>query len=304
MRNATGASAASVRGTWRFDAARKGQGGSLTNLNQRIISAVVLAAIVLAATWYGGLAFRLVAAIIGAGMIYEWCLINTREISTGMKTVTYILAGVALLALLGGVDPRLTIALAAGGTVALFVAGAVAGGGGWWAAAGLAYALASAIALAGLRGDNSMGLVTILFLFAVVWGTDIFAYFVGRSLGGPKLAPKISPNKTISGAVGGMIGGVTAAMLVAYWFLAVAGLGLVLLAACLSAISQVGDLFESAIKRHGGVKDSSHLIPGHGGVLDRVDALVAAAVALYIAGLALAGFDAVSGELLSIVAAL
>lgn len=304
MRNATGASAASVRGTWRFDAARKGQGGSLTNLNQRIISAVILAAIVLAATWYGGLAFRLIAAIIGAGMIYEWCLINSREISTGMKIVTYVLAGVALLALLGGTDPRLTIALAAGGTVALFVAGAVAGGGGWWAAAGLAYALASAIALAGLRGDDFMGMVTILFLFAVVWGTDIFAYFTGRSLGGPKLAPKISPNKTISGAIGGMIGGVIAAMLVTYWFLAVAGLGLALLAAGLSAISQVGDLFESAIKRHGGVKDSSHLIPGHGGVLDRVDALVAAAVALYIAGLALAGFDAVSGDLLSIVAAL
>ncbi len=263
-----------------------------------------MAAIVLAATWYGGVAFRLVAAIIGAGMIYEWCRINRREIAPPMMWLSYLLAATVLISVLAGTGLRYSSMLAASGAAVLLVAGLVGFRGGWWAAAGFAYAMASAIALAGLRGDGTMGLATILFLFAVVWGTDILAYFCGRSLGGPKLAPRISPNKTISGAIGGTAGGVAAAMLVASWFVPAGGYGIVLLAIVLSAISQAGDLFESAIKRHGGVKDSSNLIPGHGGVLDRVDGLVAAAVALYIAGVGFAGFGEVSSKLLVIVAAI
>ena len=138
---------------------------------------------------------------------------------------------------------------------------------------------------------TSPGLLAILFLFAVVWATDIFAYFVGRSLGGPKLAPAISPGKTQSGAIGGTVGGVLAGIALA----AFAGLGnlplLALVALLLSIVSQVGDLFESWVKRRHGVKDSGNIIPGHGGVMDRVDGLVAAAFALYAIGSMLGSAD-------------
>ena len=118
----------------------------------------------------------------------------------------------------------------------------------------------------------------------VVWATDIFAYFVGRAVGGPKLAPSISPGKTQSGALGGAVGGVVAGLLLA----AAAGAGnlawLGLVAFVLSIVAQAGDLFESWVKRRHGRKDSGALIPGHGGVMDRVDGLVAAAFALYVIG--------------------
>ena len=165
------------------------------------------------------------------------------------------------------------------------------GGQGSWAPAGLAYAGLSGVSLAWLRDGDQAGLLAILFLFAVVWATDIAAYFVGRSLGGPKLAPSISPGKTQSGAIGGTIGGVAAGMALA----ASAGLGnlplLAVVAFLLSIVSQIGDLFESWVKRRHGVKDSGTLIPGHGGVMDRVDGLVAAAFALYAIGLMLGSAD-------------
>ena len=132
-----------------------------------------------------------------------------------------------------------------------------------------------------LRGGDQAGLIAILFLFAVVWATDILAYFVGRALGGPKLAPSISPGKTWSGAVGGALGGRCSPA----WRLrrrtGWGGRGPALVALLLAIVSQFGDLFESFVKRRSGVKDSSHIIPGHGGVMDRVDGLVAAAFTLY-----------------------
>ena len=165
------------------------------------------------------------------------------------------------------------------------------GGQGSWTPAGLAYAGLSGVSLAWLRDGDQAGLLAILFLFAVVWATDIAAYFVGRSLGGPKLAPSISPGKTQSGALGGTVGGVLAGMALA----AFAGLGnlplLAVVAFLLSIVSQIGDLFESWVKRRHGVKDSGTLIPGHGGVMDRVDGLVAAAFALYAIGLMLGSAD-------------
>jgi phosphatidate cytidylyltransferase len=177
---------------------------------------------------------------------------------------------------------------------AIVVAGAVFGplqGRGQWEAAGLAYAGLSGLTLALLRDGDRSGLVAILFLFAVVWATDILAYFVGRAVGGPKLAPSISPGKTRSGALGGAAGGVVAGVLLGVAIGAgnVAMLGVVALA--LSIVSQAGDLFESWVKRRHGCKDSSALIPGHGGVMDRVDGLVAAALALYLIGWLCASAD-------------
>src|SRR5262249_46317865 len=131
--------------------------------------------------------------------------------------------------------------------------------------------------------------LAIIFLFAVVWGTDIIAYFVGRAVGGPKLAPQISPKKTWSGALGGVAAAIAAAVAVVL----AGGLPnmavVALLAVGLSIIAQAGDLFESVLKRRFGAKDSSQLIPGHGGLMDRLDGFLTAVVAATLIGLAHGG---------------
>ena len=160
-----------------------------------------------------------------------------------------------------------------------------------WMIAGLLYAGVLALAPIILRRDPALGFVAILFLFAVVWGTDIAAYFAGRALGGPKLWAAVSPNKTWSGALGGALGGVVAALLV----VTVAGLViapmLVLVALVLSIASQAGDLLESALKRQFGAKDASDLIPGHGGLMDRLDGFLTAVLAAVMVGLLREGLD-------------
>ena len=120
----------------------------------------------------------------------------------------------------------------------------------------------------------------VLWLMLVTWATDIFAYFAGRSIGGPKLAPKISPNKTWAGLIGGMAGAAIVGALAANFF----GLGAPFfwLGAPMGLIAQLGDLYESAVKRRYGVKDSGTILPGHGGVLDRLDGLLPVAVATLI----------------------
>jgi phosphatidate cytidylyltransferase len=159
---------------------------------------------------------------------------------------------------------------------------AILGHGSWWLPGGIVYAGLSGISLAAIRGDNQAGFVATLFIFAVVWGTDILAYFVGRAIGGPKLAPRISPGKTWSGAIGGTVAGVAASGLLTLGVFSRLSLWTMALAFLLSVASQIGDLFESFIKRRFGVKDSSHLIPGHGGVMDRVDGLVFACFAVFL----------------------
>ena len=160
-----------------------------------------------------------------------------------------------------------------------------------WMIAGLLYAGVVLLAPIILRRDPALGFVAILFLFAVVWGTDIAAYFAGRALGGPKLWAAVSPNKTWSGALGGALGGVVTALLV----VTVAGLViapmLVLVALVLSIASQAGDLLESALKRQFGAKDASDLIPGHGGLMDRLDGFLTAVLAAVMVGLLREGFD-------------
>jgi phosphatidate cytidylyltransferase len=161
-----------------------------------------------------------------------------------------------------------------------------------WVAAGLPYAGAIGIAPIALRSGGDEGFLAILFVFATVWATDICAYFTGRAIGGPKLMPTVSPKKTWSGALGGTIAAVVAGLAVAKasglagWF------AIAMLAVLLSVVAQAGDLFESFLKRKFGAKDSGHLIPGHGGLMDRLDGFVAASVVAALIGLARGGFEA------------
>ncbi|MCA0030831.1 phosphatidate cytidylyltransferase [Mesorhizobium sp. B263B2A] len=262
----------------------------MSNLQLRVISAVVLAIVALGLTWLGGLPFRLLCAAMSAMIFYEWTRMSRPVPASGLGFLPEALATVFIVALIAGLPAfwllPLVVALVAVAAIAARVSKS-----GQWDASGLAYACVSGLSLALLRDGDHSGLVAILFLFAVVWATDIFAYFVGRAVGGPKLAPSISPGKTRSGALGGAVGGVVAGLILA----AIAGAGdlalLGLVALALSIVAQAGDLFESWVKRRHDCKDSGVLIPGHGGVMDRVDGLVAAALALYVIGWISAGAD-------------
>jgi phosphatidate cytidylyltransferase len=143
-----------------------------------------------------------------------------------------------------------------------------------------------------LRADDADGFLAVIFLFAIVWTTDISAYFAGRALGGPKLMPQVSPNKTWAGAVGGLIASVVVALALAKMAGLTALFALTMLAVVLSVFAQGGDLFESFLKRRFHAKDSSHLIPGHGGLMDRLDGFVSASVAAALIGVARGGLEA------------
>jgi phosphatidate cytidylyltransferase len=159
-----------------------------------------------------------------------------------------------------------------------------------WAAVGVVYAALLLIAPVVLRRDANYGMIVIFMLFAIVWTTDIAGYFGGRAIGGPKLAPSISPKKTWSGAIAGLVGVAVIASLAARYIPAARTAPLVIVSILLSLVSQAGDLAESALKRRFGIKDSSQIIPGHGGVMDRLDGFWAAAVCAAIIGLARGGF--------------
>lgn len=258
-----------------------------SELQLRIASAVVLAAVALFAMWFGGFVFTLFSTVIALLIFYEWSTI------TGFaQTERYTLFGwAALIVVLAqlmlegpGRGAIISLYLLVGLTVACALI-AVIRKKSFWLAGGLFYAGLSGISLAALR--DSYGIIAIVFIFAVVWGTDIMAYFTGRAIGGPKLAPRISPGKTWSGAIGGTIAAVVLGALVIWASSETVTLGLIVFTLLLSIGSQIGDLFESFIKRRFGVKDSSRLIPGHGGVMDRVDGLVVACFIAFFGALIL-----------------
>ncbi len=253
-----------------------------SELKQRILSALVLAAIVLYATWAGGFPFRIVAAIIAILVYYEWSTIaRLGERDFTAHSFAWLIIGLVAGNILFG-DDSMSVPLLGGGVVTAVLLTLLRRSGTWWLPGGIVYAGLSGIALAAIRGDNQVGLVAMLFLFAVVWSTDILAYFVGRAIGGPKLAPRISPGKTWSGAIGGTIAGVVVSSGLTAIVFSRFTLWTAVIALVLSVASQIGDLFESFIKRRFGVKDSSRLIPGHGGVMDRVDGLVFACFAAFL----------------------
>jgi phosphatidate cytidylyltransferase len=166
-----------------------------------------------------------------------------------------------------------------------------------WRVAGMIYAAIVFMAPVLLRADVNNGFAALVFLFAIVWMTDIMGYVVGRAVGGPKLWPAVSPNKTRSGAIGGMAGALAAGIVIAA-ALSLSVLPIAILSVILSMMAQAGDLFESAIKRRFGAKDTSHLIPGHGGLMDRLDGFITAALAAAIIGMVRGGFSTAATGLL------
>lgn len=266
-------------------------------LRLRIISGVSLAIIVLAAAWLGGVYFAVLAQVIALLMYYEWCTITgvARTDLRGYSLGWLLMAAIAFSCLTQDVAYSLVLLLCS-----FLIASVVSliQNVRFWLPAGVLYAGLSALSLTYLRGNDLAGLVAIIFLFAVVWGTDVAAYFVGRAVGGPKLAPRISPGKTWSGAIGGAVVGVILSALVIVVFFRAPNVSVLFVGLLLSVLSQVGDLFESYIKRRFGVKDSSRLIPGHGGVLDRVDGLVFASIGAFV--FAVVQLFAGQGDILSL----
>jgi phosphatidate cytidylyltransferase len=260
------------------------------DLPMRAAAGVALMAVALGVAWVGGFPFLAFWLLASGGVIWEW-----QRLVGGEREGARIAAGVLALV---AASP---FALNGAGIGALVVLcfGAVLTGllaeppRRLWAGMGVLYAGALVVGLALLRASPAYGLPAVLWLFAVVWGTDVAAYFGGRLIGGPKLWPSVSPGKTWSGALTGLFLGALLGALIAaavapsgVRLVPMLGLGLVV-----SAFSQVGDLFESAMKRHAGVKDSSGLIPGHGGLMDRLDAFIAAtAITAAVAGARSSGF--------------
>ena len=263
------------------------------NLLMRILVAVVLIPLAVAIAYFGGWLWIALVTAAAIGLFVEWLAVVG-------------LAGAVALAIRGGV------ALALGGicfavgridaalivlTIGLVAVVSTAPDRRSWAAAGFCYAAAAEIASVLLRLDPVMGFAALMFVLVIVWVTDSGGYFAGRGIGGPKLWPRVSPKKTWAGAVGGFV----ASLAVGYGF-AVFDLGrtvpLLLAAAVLSVASQLGDLLESAVKRRFGVKDSSHIIPGHGGLMDRLDGFVAAVVLAALFGFLRGGADGVGRGLM------
>ncbi len=265
------------------------------NLLLRILSAAVLAPLAITAAYFGGLGFAVFWGIGAVAVLWEWTALVT---GAANRLVFYIGASALVLAMVIAERQRPGVSvliIILGALAAIVFAPAERRA---WIAGGVCYAGIMLMAPLVLRSDAELGLLALLMLFAVVWATDVLGYFVGRAIGGPRLAPRLSPKKTWSGALGGTIGAIMVALGLAmianlpHWPI-IGGVALLL-----SVASQAGDIFESALKRRFGAKDSGHLIPGHGGVMDRLDGFWAASLMAAIIGLTRGGFDAPARALL------
>lgn len=240
-----------------------------SNLRLRMVASVAMIAVAACALWAGGLLFWLLAVVVSLLMLSEWADLagaTRREKRLAQFALSVPLALMAPASLILEIHNFFTLGLLAG--AAFFVVIVTRRP---QLAGGLVYCGLPVLALTVLRREEAGGVLA-FWALALVWATDIGGYFAGRAIGGPKLAPRISPSKTWAG----LVGGVLLACLLAAVLHVRAGLPFRLAAVTplLAALAQLGDLYESTLKRRAGVKDSGHILPGHGGVLDRLDGLV------------------------------
>ena len=256
------------------------------DLPLRAAAGVVMAAAAFGVAYVGGFSFFVFWGLVALGVVWEYQrLVGGERLWERIGLGALAVAAAAPFAL-RGIGHNAEFAM-----LALVVGAALTGWigePGWrvWAGAGVVSAVAWLVGLCLLRASPLYGFAAILWLFAIVWGTDVMAYFGGRLIGGPKLWPSVSPGKTWSGAIvgvtlGAFLGTLLAALMVPG---GVKWVPMIVFGLVVSAASQAGDLFESAMKRRAGVKDSSRLIPGHGGLMDRLDGfIVAVAIAAIVA---------------------
>lgn len=260
----------------------------MSGLGLRVISALVMLPVAVFIILYGGWVFTVFVTLLGLAIVYEWngiCEDKAFNMAFIFQSITLLLLSYSTFSgqfFDSYIYAIPTIILL---PVALFGKFKLA-----FALAGLAYAIAPVLSLIWI--SQNYGGYMVLWLMIIVWSMDIGAYFSGKTIGGPKMAPRISPNKTWAGLVGGTVAAVISGLTAAYYFeLEFNSLLLAPFAAALAIWSQIGDLAESALKRHFKVKDSGAIIPGHGGIMDRVDGVVfaapAMAVFLYFTGAAL-----------------
>lgn len=258
------------------------------NLLMRVAAAALMVPLALMFVFAGGWLWVLLVTAIAVGLFYEW-----HEIVNPVRNPRTFAAGVIALELIGlalwfGWGGVVWAALILGTTLIAFLATEQK----CWITGGFIYAAAALIASAMVRLDGAMGFYALMFTLLVVWASDIGGYFAGRAIGGPKLWPRVSPNKTWAGSIGALILSALVAVVVAWlgWGRLVP---LIVLALAMSVVAQLGDLFESAVKRRFGVKDSSQIIPGHGGLMDRLDGFVAAIIFVALIGFLRAGADGI-----------
>ena len=273
----------------------------LTNLQKRTLSAAVLLPVVIAAIVLGHPYFTILVAIFAAAMAWEFTSVAAHERVAGQtspvpmpsmrgwRLVAALGIATAVIAVVsagfGRPDSQVWRAILLGAIVTGAVGFAVSRGRMPWFFVGVIYVAVPAAALVAIRADSAYGTASLVWIIALVVAADTGGYLVGRTVGGPKLAPRISPNKTWSGLGGAVAGAAIVGLLTAFILNHTNVLVLTLISAVIGLLEQGGDLVESAFKRHFGVKDTSQIIPGHGGVLDRVDGLLAVAVAVLVINL-------------------
>lgn len=272
-----------------------------SNLATRILSALVLIPVVAAVIWLGPPWFDYFVILFASFMAWEWARIagrrrnpadpspSARLPASGLAEPGLVLVSLVILTLLCvrglwplGLTLPALILIPLGMIAAMIAAVGRHRSRAVWFSLGYLYVTVPSLAILYLRDDpvTGMGLETMAWALALVIATDTGAYAAGRSIGGPKLAPRVSPSKTWSGLGGGVVCAALIGLAAALWIGSANIWFLMILSGSLAVVAQAGDLFESALKRHFGVKDSSHIIPGHGGVLDRVDGLLTVSVAV------------------------
>lgn len=255
-----------------------------SDLGPRLASALVLIPAALLATMAGGAVFAAMLAVVGCLVALEWSRMVAADGGRGLFALLGLTAVLTAAAgWLEGAGAQILVLAGAFLTAAVAsdLMGAVARP---WAVAGVAYVGLPLVAMSLLRFSVEHGVAAIMWLFVLVWAGDAAAFVAGRAIGGPRLAPVVSPGKTWAGAVAGLAAATAVGWIAA---LAIGNTSPELLAAfslALGAAAVAGDLFESAVKRRFGVKDSGGLIPGHGGAMDRVDSLIAASLVAAVVG--------------------